>query len=402
MSTHVMRTTPFHPRTSELNETGLWTHWAGYLSAIKYHLSEKLEYFAVRNAAGLFDTSPLYKYRIQGADAATYLSGVLARDIATCRPGRAQYTIWCDDRGFVLEDGVVFCHGEGDYLLTVAEPNQAYLENLVGLDDVTITDVSDELGALAVQGPNSRRMLAALSPDIEDLGYFAHTETKIGDVPVVASRTGFTGDLGYELWVEADRAVELWDLVMEAGAPLGAQPIGETALLMLRIEAGLVLRGAEFSSSRFAWTDAQRSTPFELGLGWLLRGIEATDRSFIGKQALIAEQAAGSRWSMVGLMTDWAAWDELHDSSGVLPTKDHTPIQEESVLYDGDHRRVGFVTSAMYSPMVQRHVALARVLPELAEPGTTVYQEVLLNHQLHYVPAHVVELPFYNPAHKTS
>ena len=218
----MIKTTPFHERLEELSTTGLYGHWSGYLSALKYDMSPKHEYFAVRNSAGFFDTSPLYKFRITGRDSEKLLAGVMTRDIRTCRPGKAQYTVWCDDRGFVLEDGVLFRHSSDDFLLTAAEPNLGYLQDLIGRLDVSIEDVTDEYGMLAVQGPRSREILAKVAPGIEELGYFEHTDTKIGTAPVTVSRTGYTGDLGYEVRVPRDEALDVLDAVMEAGEGHGS------------------------------------------------------------------------------------------------------------------------------------------------------------------------------------
>ena len=202
------------------NQTSLWSHWSGHLVVDKYQMSEKFEYVAIRNAAGLFDSSPLYKYRIVGPDAERFLGGVLTRDIRTCRPGQAQYTIWCDDRGFVNEDGVVFRHGDDDFLLTAAEPNLSYFQNLIGRERVEISDVTDDYAMLAVQGPSSRTILAQLAPEVDRLGFFDHTPAKLGDVPVTISRTGFTGDLGFEIISDAADANAVWDAVTEVGTPL--------------------------------------------------------------------------------------------------------------------------------------------------------------------------------------
>jgi len=303
-------TTPFHPRLAELNRTGLWTHWAGCLSAVRYDSSAKHEYFAVRNSAGFFDTSPLYKYDIRGRDAERFLAGVLTRDVRTCRPGRAQYTLWCDDRGFVLEDGVVFRHSATDFLLTTAEPNLGYLRDLVGRLEVEIEDVSEQHGMLAVQGPRSREILARLTAEVDGLTYFGHAPAKVAGAPVTVSRTGYTGDLGFEVLVGADDALTVLDAVIEAGQGHGLRPFGEEALLMARIEAGLVLIGVEFSSSRYAFTDHDRVTPTELGCGWMLRGIDDDSRPFIGRRALRRELADGtSRWSSVGIVLDWRQHD---------------------------------------------------------------------------------------------
>ncbi|MBK5268620.1 MAG: aminomethyltransferase family protein [Acidimicrobiia bacterium] len=398
----MVRYTAFHDRTRALNTTELWSHWAGYLAADRYQLSEKFEYFAIRNSVGMFDTSPLYKYRIQGGDAETFLAGLLTRNIRKCRPGNAQYTIWCDDNGFIIEDGVIIRQSETEFLLSTAEPNLAYFEDRIGRLQVTIDDISDDMAALAVQGPRSKTILTELIPEVAGLGYFQATEAKIGEAPVVISRTGFTGDLGYEIWVENDYGLAVWDAVARAGEGYGILPFGTTALLMARIEAGLALIDVDFSSSRYAWTDADRTTPMELGLGWMVRDIDDGDRQFIGRRAILREMVAGSRWNLIGLLIDWRDWFDVYDRNGLVPPKDHLPHESESILYDATDQPVGYATSLMYSPMVQRHIAIARVQPELAVPGNQVNMEVTINHTWQQVKAQTTRMPFYNPPHKTA
>jgi aminomethyltransferase len=398
----MVRTTPFHDRLAPLNETGLWEHWANHLVATRYQMSEKFEYFAVRNAAGLFDTSPLYKYRFHGPDAERFLAGVFARDIRTCPPGHAQYTVWCDDRGFVVEDGVVFRHAADEFILTAAEPNLAYFENLVGNLDVGIEEVTDRWAILAVQGPKSRDLLAGLAPEVTNLPYFGITAATIAGVPVSISRTGYTGDLGFEVWVASEDAVNVFDAVREAGQGHGVIPIGMTALYMARIEAGLVLLDVDFKSSRFAWTDADRTTPTELGLGWMLRNLD-DERVFIGRDAIRRELAdKSSRWKLSGLVVDWREYERIHDRAGLIPPKDHHPIQDEYYIYDDSLTQLGYATSQMYSPMLQTHIALARVPLALAAPGSRVKLELAVSHRYEYFDARVTRLPLFNPERRTA
>ena len=398
----MLRTTPFHDRVAAANQTSLWSHWSGYLVVDKYQMAEKFEYVAIRNAAGLFDTSPLHKYRIVGADAEKYLSYVLTRDVRTCRVGQAQYTIWCDDHGYVNEDGVVFRHGADEFLLTTAENNLSYLQKLVGNDRVEITDVSDDFGALSLQGPRSRRILAQLAPEIESLKYFEHLTTKIGDAPVTVARTGFTGDLGYEVHVERDHALDVWDAIVDAGRPHGLLPMGQIALMMARIEAGLLLIHVDFESSRFAENDHHRSTPLELGLGWMLPPID-DPRPFVGRGAIRAERTnKTNRWKMMGLVVDWHDYDAKYNAAGLVPPKDHVPVLDDMMVYDDNVERVGYATSFMYSPQLQRHIALARVRPDLAVPGTHVNLEFTIDHRYQQVGAHVARTPLFNPDRKTA
>jgi aminomethyltransferase len=399
----MIRTTPFHERTSALNETGLWNHWASYLSAVKYQAAEKFEYFAVRNSAGIFDTSPLYKYRIHGPDAERYLAGVLVRDIRTCEPGKAQYTLWCDDRGYVVEDGVVLRLSPDEYLLTAAEPNLAWFRGLVGRERVTIDEVSDEWGVLAIQGPRSRAFLASLAPVVDTLAFFEVTQTTIAGAGVIVSRTGFTGDLGYEVWVRSEDALRVWDAIWDASRGQGVIPFGLTALYMARIEAGLLLLDVDFASSRFAFTDDQRSTPVELGFGWMFKGLEGDDRRFTGREAIRRELAGRtSRWRLTGLLVDWKDYDRLFTTAGLIPPKDHTPVQDELYVYDDDGGQIGYATSFMYSPVLQRHIALARVPLDLAAPGSAVKLELPVSHRYEYVTAVTARTPLYNPDRRTA
>jgi aminomethyltransferase len=400
----MIRTSPFHDRTSALNETGLWTHWAGTMAVRRYQMSDKFEYFAVRNAAGLFDSSPLHKYRIHGRDAERFLSGVLARDIRTCAPGHAQYTAWCDDRGFVVEDGVILRPAPDEFLLTAAEPNLAYFEDLIGRRDyVAIDDVSDDYGILALQGPRSCRLLAALVPAVVGLPFFGLTTGVIAGSPVTVSRTGYSGDLGYEIWVHSDDALNVWDALWRSMAGFGVLPFGLDALELLRIEAGLLMLDVDFASSRFGWTDEDRSTLIELGWAWMVRGLADDDRAFIGRRAIereIAEET--SRWRLTGVLVDWADYDRIYGEAGLIPPKDHTPILGEMFLYDAAGTQVGYTTSYTYSPMLQRHIALARVRPALASPGSPVRLEIDVNHRYEYVAARTARLPLYNPTRKTA
>ena len=400
----MIRTTPFHPRLSELNTQGLYTHWQGHLSALRYTHAPKHEYFAVRNAVGVFDTSPLFKYRITGPDAERFLAGVLTRDIRGCRPGHAQYTLWCDDSGHVMEDGVVLRHSETDFLLTAARPCLGWFADLAGRLRVDLEDVSDDYGVLAVQGPRSAAVLSALAPETTSLAYFEHQTATIRSAPVTVSRSGYTGDLGFEVVVESERALEVLDAVLEAGRGHSIRPFGEEALMMLRIEAGLPLLDVEWRNSRLAFTDDERVTPKELGMGWMLRGVGDGDRAFVGRDALRRELVDGtSRWATVGVVVDWEQWDRLHRDAGLPPAKDEHALPYESMLYDEPGgTQVGYVTSLMYSPVLQRHIGLARVRPTLAAPGSEVHLELALNHRTTTVPARTARLPLFDPARRTA
>ncbi|MEM7114834.1 MAG: aminomethyltransferase family protein [Chloroflexota bacterium] len=401
----MVKKTPFYPRTGPLNETMLWEHWAGYLVAQKYQYSETFEYYAIRNSVGLFDTSPLFKYRIKGADATKFLCGVLARDIRTCPVGKAQYTIWCDDDGWIIEDAVVLHVAEDEYLLTAAEPNLRYFQRLVGYgQDVTITDISEDYGLLALQGPHSLNILKQLSKAVEKLGYFELTETKIAKKKVLVSRTGYTGDLGYEVWVSKDDAVAVWDALMEAGAGYNITPFGQKVLHMARIDAGMVLIDIEYHTARHAWTDEQRSSPVELGFGWMFRKLgKGDDRAFIGRRAIEKELAEkSSRWKLVGIEVDWSSYEQLYNGLGLIAPKDPTPIEEAMSLYNDQKEWQGHTTSYIFSTILKKHIAIAKVVPEMARVGTELQLELMINDRPRLVQARVAKMPFFNPARKVA
>jgi aminomethyltransferase len=396
-----VRTTPFHPRLSELNDQGLYTHWQGTLSPLRYTHAPKHEYFAVRNSVGVFDTSPLYKYAITGPDAERLLAGALVRDIKQCRPGQAQYTAWCDDRGFVMHDGVVFRHSSDEFLLTAARPALSWFEELGTGLRVQLEDVTDAYGMLAVQGPRSRAVLQSLVPEAESLGYFDHVPAKIGGAAVTLSRTGYSGDLGYELTVPADDAVAVLDAVLEAGRDHSIRPFGEEALMTLRIEAGLALIDIEWHDARLTFSDADCATPKELGWGWMLRGVRDGSRRFVGSEAIRRELVDGtSRWLTTGIVVDPTDWDRLYREKDLFPPKSEHPLSYESMILDDDRTEVGYCTSFVYSPVLQRHIGIARVRPDLAAEGTDLRLELAINHHNTTVRIRTTTMPFFDPARK--
>ena len=402
-----MRTTPFHPRLSELNDQGLYTHWQGTLSPLRYTHAPKHEYFAVRNSVGVFDTSPLYKYAVTGPDAEKLLAGALVRDIKTCRPGQAQYTAWCDDRGFVMHDGVVFRHSTDEFLLTAARPALSWFEELGTGLRAELEDVTDDYGMLAVQGPRSRTVLQSLVPEAESLGYFDHVPAKIGGAAVTLSRTGYTGDLGYELTVAADDAVAVLDAVLDAGRDHSIRPFGEEALMTLRIEAGLALIDVEWHDARLTFSDADCATPKELGWGWMLRGVRDGSRRFVGSEAIRRELVEGaSRWLTTGIVVDHADWDRLYREADLFPPKSEHPWPYESMVLadnpEGGLSEVGYCTSFVYSPVLQQHIGIARVRPDLAAEGTDLRLELAINHHNTTVRVRTTTMPFFEPDRKKS
>ncbi|HXM37069.1 MAG TPA: aminomethyltransferase family protein [Gemmatimonadales bacterium] len=394
-----LRTTPFHPRTAALSEGQAWRRWAGYVVASSYELSHDREYHAIRNAAALFDVSPLYKYLITGRDAARLLDRVVTRNVAKAKVGQVLYTPWCDADGKQIDDGTIAVLDEQTYRMTAADPSLRWLHlNAAGLS-VAIAEVSERTAALSLQGPNARAILeAAGERDLSGLKYFRLTQGRIRNIPVTISRTGYTGDLGYEVWVDADQALPLWDALIAAGTPYGITAAGMLALDVARIEAGLLLIEVDYFSSRHALIEAQKSSPLELGLGWTV----ATDKDrYNGHDALAAERERGPAWQFTGLTVDWDSLERLYAEVG-LPPRLPTQAWRTSVpIYDQrSNRQIGYATSGGWSPLLKRYMALAHLESAFAKPGTAVRMEITVEHRRQQATAHVTTLPFFNPDRK--
>ena len=393
----MLKESPFHPRTSALMEGFAWRRWAGYTMASVYELTHEREYHAVRSSAALFDVTPLYKYLIRGRDAARLLDRIVTRDVAKSKVGQVLYTPWCDARGKVIDDGTVSRLDETTFRMTSADPSIRWLHlNASGLE-CTIEDVSDRTAALSLQGPLSRVILEhASEQDLSGLKYFRLTTAKIAGVPVTISRTGYTGDLGYEIWVEAPRALPVWDALIASGTGYGITPAGLLALDLVRNEAGLLLIDVDYISAHHALIESQMSTPYELSLGWTV----ALDKDrFNGRDALIAERERGPAWRFMGVEVDWDALERLYADVG-LPPKLPTSAWRASVpLYMGGVQ-VGYATSGCWSPLLKRYIALAHLEGPYGEPDTVVEMEVTVEHRRKRAGATVRALPFFNPPRK--
>jgi aminomethyltransferase len=393
----MLKSTPFHARTAPLVRAQTWRRWAGFQVASAYEPHPDREYAAVRNAAALFDVSPHHNYRIAGQDAARLLDRMVTRNVAKCAVGQVLYTPWCNADGKVIDDGTVSRLDEGTYRLTSAEPNVRWLSmNAVGLD-VTIEDFSERTAALALQGPLSRTILEQVSPaDLKALKYFRLAHTTIRDIPVTISRTGYTGDLGYEIWVDADRAIPLWDAIIEAGTPYGIMPAGIWALDIARIEAGLIMLDVDYFSANHALIADQKSSPLEINLGWM---VNLDKGPYNGRRALREEKARGSAWAFVGIDVAWTSIEELYAERGLPP---HLPAVawrgSQPLLRDG--KQVGYATSGCWSPLLKKYLALAHVqAPHFAE-GTAIEMEMTVEHRRKRAAAVVRKLPFFDPARK--
>jgi len=392
-----LRQTPFHQRTAALSEGQAWRRWAGYVVASAYELSHEREYHSIRSAAALFDVSPLYKYLITGRDAARLLDRVVTRDVGKAKVGQVLYTPWCDTAGKQLDDGTISVLAERTYRMTSADPNLRWLHlNAAGLD-VAIEEVSERTAALSLQGPNARAILqVAAQRDLAALKYFHVTEAKIRGIPIQISRTGYTGDLGYEVWVDAAQALPLWDALIESGTPYGITPAGMLALDVARIEAGLILIEVDYFSSRHALIEAQKSSPFELGLGWTVALGKA---AFNGRAALVQEKARGPAWQFTGLAVDWESLERLYAAVG-LPPRLPTQAWRTSVPVYRGGRQVGYATSGGWSPLLKQYIALAHLESPFAAPDSTVEMEITVEHHRKRASARVTKLPFFNPDRK--
>lgn len=396
-STQHLRHTPFHARTSALMESQAWRRWAGYMVASSYELLHDREYHAIRSSAALLDVSPLYKYLVTGKDAARLLDRVVIRDVAGSKVGQVLYTCWCDAAGKVIDDGTISRLGEQTFRLTSADPSIRWLHlNARGLD-VTIEEVSESTAALALQGPNARVILQQLAEtDLATLKYFRVAETRLRGIPVQVSRTGYTGDLGYEIWVDAGRALPLWDALIEAGTPYGITPTGILALDMARIEAGLMLLEVDYVSAHRALIEGQKSSPYELNMGW---AVKLEKEWFNGKAALQAEAGRGAAWRFIGLEVDWEALERLYEEVRLPPRLPQTAWRVSVPVY-ADGAQIGYATSGVWSPLLKKYIALAHVEAKYAAPDTRVAMEVTVEHRRKQAAARVVKTPFFNPDRK--
>ena len=391
--------TPLHDRTFPLCESLNYREWSGYYTVSAYESHHEHEYNAIRNAAALFDVSPLFKYMVTGPDASRLVDRLITRDVSKMTVGQVFYTPWCDEHGKVIDDGTVSRLADQTFRWTAADPSLRWFrQNAEGLN-VQIEDVSEEIAAVALQGPTSARLLGAVAQaDLEPLKYFRVTSGSIAGVPVDISRTGYTGDLGYKIWMPAARALDVWDALMQGGRPFDIKPAGMLALDVARIEAGLLLIEVDFFSSRKAMIASQMYTPYELGMGRL---VSADKGRFIGQRALRAEVARGPARQIVGLEIDWNEVETLYDAAGLAPAVAATASRVATPVYRNG-RQVGKATSTTWSPVLKRMIALASVeRPHFAE-GTELQFEMTVEAVRHRVRATVVKTPFFNPGRKTA
>jgi aminomethyltransferase len=345
----------------------------------------------------LLDVSPLCKYSIKGADALKFLNRLVTRDVSKIAVGGMLYTPWCDSRGKIIDDGTIAQLGENHYRLTSAEPNLRWLQdNAIGME-VEIEDVSDQMASMSVQGPRSRELLMTLTDaPLGGMKYYEFVNTRIKGDKVMISRTGYTGDLGFELWVDAAAGERVWDAIIEAGKSFALQPAGIWALDVARIEAGLIMLDIDYTPANKAMTDAQTSTPLELGLNW---AISWKKGNFVGRKALFAEKQKGSQSNLVGLEIDHKEYERQHHALGLTVPYPFMAWREVIPLYV-EGTQVGYATSGVWSPTLKKYIALGHVKPGYTEPGCVVTIDLTVDRFRRPFNAKVTKLPFFNPPRK--
>jgi aminomethyltransferase len=389
--------TPFHTRTSALCASQSWRTWSGYLVASSYDVVHDYEYHAIRNSAGLIDVSPLYKYDVRGRDALQLVNRVITRDAARCAVGQALYSCLCEDDGSVIQDGTVFRLGQDHFRFHLADPSLRWLKlNAIGMD-VTLEEVSERIAALALQGPQAFKILREIvDVGLGQLRFFRFTAAEILKVPVIISRTGYTGDLGYEIWLSAEHAEPIWDLLMEKGKGFGIKPAGMLALDVARLEAGFILLEVDYIGAEKALIASQKYSPFEIGLGWT---VDLKKLRFVGSEALRALNGNAPPRQIVGLEINLSDYEYLFQQVGLPPQFPSTAWRGVVPVYH-DERQVGHASTGGWSPILKKYVALATVEQEFVQIGTRLEMEVTVNYARKTAGVTVVKLPFYDPARK--
>ena len=391
--------TAFHERTFPLCHSLNYREWSGYYTVSVYEVHHEHEYNAIRNAAALIDISPLYKYLVTGKDATKLVNRVITRDVRKVSVGQVIYCCWCDEQGKVIDDGTITRLEENKYRWTAADPSLRWFRQNGTNMDVQVEDISEKVAALALQGPTSGKLVkAAAEADIANLKYFRVTHGKIAGVPVDISRTGYTGDLGYEIWVPWNDAVKVWDAVMETGKRFDIHAAGMLALDVARVEAGLLLIEVDYTSSKKALIASQKYSPYELGFGKM---VHLNKENFIGKGALEQDQKQGVARQFVGLEIDWTEVEACYETFGLTPAAPSQASRVAVPVYCGE-KQVGKATSATWSPVLKKMIALASVETSHSKLGARLQMEITIEAIRQKVTAKIVRMPFFNPARKTA
>jgi aminomethyltransferase len=379
-----------------------YKEWAGYYAVSSYLTHHDSEYYAFRLSAGLLDITPLYKYRVSGPDAAAYLARIMVRDITKLKVGKVTYCCWCTDQGKVIDDGTVMRQAEEEFFVTSADPNFSWFSRLMRGYNVVLEDVSFQIAGLALQGPTSRDILKQIcNADLDQLKFFHTISTKVGNFEIHLSRTGYTGDLGYELWVENKHALKLYDALIAAGKNYNLRPAGLDALDVTRVEAGLILKDVDYYNALHTLTDARMSSPYEITLGWT---VDLERDPFNGQQMLKNEKQKGSEWTIVGLDIDWNEIEQLYANEGLPPEVGHSAWRTSIPIYSdkSKSRQIGYATSGTWSPILKKNIALATLDIKFEELGSEVQIEYTVEHKRNTVTATIHKPQFFNPERKKS
>ena len=378
--------TPFHDRIVALSTTEEWMTWNTYKVA---RVVDKLstEYFAVRSGCAVMDLTPMEKYRICGKDAHAYLDRLVTRDISRLRPGRVTYIIWCNDEGKVIDDGTLFQFGENDYRLCSQHHQLDWLLMSAAGFDVDIETETHDVAALAVQGPTSYSVLTAAGiNDLEDLKPFDIANLHCGNIPVTVSRTGYTGDLGYELWTDPEHALQLWDAVFGVRGQYDIHAMGLSVLEMVRIEAGFVMPGFDFNTAESAVRNGYDRSPYEVGLGWV---VNLDKGHFTGRKALIAEQAQPIKRQLTKIVVDG-----------------NKPVGEAFIFDRKGGKLVGEIKCTTWSPILKANLALADIDLRNGKLPATLWARFDYQRELKWrtdwAECHARSEPFYMPEHRSA
>ena len=394
--------TPFFARTSVLCTSMKYKEWAGYYAVCSYDMLHDPEYYAFRNSAGLLDVTPLFKYSVKGPDAAAFLSRIMVRNITKLEVGRVSYCCWCNDDGKVIDDGTVMRRSDQEFFVTSADPSYSWFSRFLRGYKVELEDISDQVCGLALQGPTSRDILKQIcDADMDALKFFTTTKAKGAGYEMDISRTGYTGDLGYEIWVENKDGLKLYDAIMSAGKNYDIRPAGLDALDVTRVEAGLILKDVDYYNALHALVDDRMSSPYEISLGWT---VDLKRDTFNGQAALQAEKQNGSKWAIVGLDIDWPQLEELYYKRGLPPVIGSHAWRSSIPVFADKNRKTqaGYATSGTWSPIIKKNIALATLEKRYDTIGTELQFEVMVEHKRHTVSATVTKPQFYNPERKTS
>jgi aminomethyltransferase len=390
--------TPFHPRTKDLCTSYGWKEWSGYYAVTQFATPFDREYFAFRHSVGMIDVSPLFKYQITGKDAGRFLATVMTKNILKLKDNQVTYTGWCDDDGKLIDDGTVMRFDENCFFVTAAVPSYKWFSQYTRGFEVELKDISDDYGIVSLQGPTSRDLINSVADGaIEEIKFFRFLKTKIDGIDCIVSRTGYTGDLGFEIWVDKNDACNLWDIMMDKGQVYRILPCGLDALDVTRVEAGFILNGVDYFSANHCLIESRKSSPYEAGLGWC---VNLERETFNGQEALKKEKLNPSKWVLVGIEYDWDEIEAMFKQEGLPPEICGHAWRDAVPLYDQAGRQIGQATSGTWSPMLKKNIAICTIESDFAKPGTKIKVEMTVEYRRKKVTATVVKTPFFNPERK--